>query len=351
MSTLPFTLLTGYLGSGKTTLLNRLLGDARFRNSLVIINELADLALDGTRLTDVDMEYVVLNSGCVCCTTNADLTNTVAKALFRREHNLLPKFDRFVLETTGAADPYPLIASFGSRGNLAHLCHIEAVIATVDGLIGETQLDEHAEVAAHVGAADHVVLTKSDLRTTPIAPLRDRITALNPLATLSVSPTALDVGELLSSGLRDADTGEANWQRWLRHHPSAHRHDTEAHAHHHHHSSHHHDAAAPPSHLTPLSVLNVTLDSPVHFRRWCHWVAQYIQRYGQRVLRLKAVLVTDTFDSPIAFDAVRDIVHAPVELGANAVPDRRSRVVLLCRDVPELELRLLEAAIRETQSP
>lgn len=117
---------------GKTTLLNRLPSDARFRNSLVIINELADLALDGTRLTDVDMEHVVLNSGCVCCTTSADLTNTVAKTLFRREHNLLPKFDRFVLETTGAADPYPLISSFGSRGNLSHLCHLEAVIATID---------------------------------------------------------------------------------------------------------------------------------------------------------------------------------------------------------------------------
>lgn len=344
MSTLPFTLLTGYLGSGKTTLLNRLLGDARFRNSLVIINELADLALDGTRLTDVDMGYVVLNSGCVCCTTNADLTNTVAKALFRREHALLPKFDRFVLETTGAADPYPLIASFGSGGNLSHLCHLEAVIATVDGLIGETQLDEHPEVAAHVRAADHVVLTKSDLRPTPIAPLHYRITSLNPLATVSVSPTSLDVGRLLSSGLRDADTGEANWQRWLRLQD-----DSPYHGHSH--ASHHHDSEEHASHLAPLSVLNVTLDNPVHFRRWCHWVAQYIQRYGQRVLRLKAVLFTDTFEAPIAFDAVRDIVHAPVELGVNAVPDRRSRVVLMCRHVPELELRLLEAAIRETQSP
>lgn len=80
-------------------------------------------------------------------------------------------------------------------------------------------------------------------------------------------------------------------------------------------------------------------------------MAQYIQRYGQRLLRLKAVLVTDTFTTPIAFDAVRDIVHAPLELGANAVPDHKSRVVLMCRDVPELELRLLEAAIRETQLP
>lgn len=78
------------------------------------------------------MEHVVLNSGWVCCTTSADLTNTVAKTLFRREHNLLPKFDRFVLETTGAADPYPLISCFGSRGNLSHLCHLEAVIATID---------------------------------------------------------------------------------------------------------------------------------------------------------------------------------------------------------------------------
>lgn len=337
---LPFTLLTGYLGSGKTTLLNRLLQSAQFRNSLVIINELADLALDGMRLTDVDVDYVVLSSGCVCCTTRADLTSTVSQALFRRAHGLLPPFERFVLETTGAADPYALIGVFGSGGSLSHLCSIEQVITTVDGLLGAAQLDDHPEALAGVLAADHLVVTKTDLLEGQPLALRERLVALNPLATLSLAPTGLDLDALMSSGLRDARTGEANWEKWLRTARFTglvqHRRDAPL-------------LERPTHHPSNIAALALVLERPVDYRAWSQWVEQYVQRYGKRVLRLKAVLFTNQFATPIAFDAVRDIVHAPTELDPRAVPDRRSRVVLLCQDIAELELRLLEAAVGATQ--
>lgn len=335
---LPFTLLTGYLGSGKTTLLNRILQTPQFRSSLVIINELADLALDGMRLTEVDMEYVVLSSGCVCCTTQGDLTSTVARAIFRRDHGLLPPFERFILETTGAADPYALVAAFGNRGALSHLCYLEQVITTVDALLGEAQLRDHPEALAAVQAADQVVLTKTDLASTPTRQLQARVAALNPLVTISTAPAQLDVIRLMSAGLRDAATGEANWQRWLR----TNRFTA---------STNLLGGVSSPAHrhTSTIQTLELTLDRTIDFRAWCGWVAQYVERYGKRVLRLKAILFTDQFAGPIAFDAVREIVHAPVELAPSAVPDRRSRVVLLCQELPELELRLLEAAIRATQ--
>lgn len=287
------------------------------------------------------MEYVVLSSGCVCCTTQAELTNTVAKALFRRQHGLLPPFERFVLETTGAADPYTLIASFGHRGNLSHLCYLDSVIVTVDGLLGERQLLEHPEVAAHVQAADHLVITKADLCATAPQRLRSRLQGLNPMATVSVSPGAGEVWQVLSSSLRDPISGEANWQRWLRLRATV-----------------LHSAPVQPrmelgvgdlEHATSIQTHGVILDQCIDFRKWCDWVASYVQRYGQRLLRLKAILHTNQFAGPIAFDAVRDIVHAPTELPPHAVPDRRSRIVVMCRDVEPLELSLIDAALRETQ--
>lgn len=331
----PFTLLTGYLGSGKTTLLNRMLSHPHFRSSLVIINEFATVALDGMRLLVEGTEYVVLDNGCVCCTTRGDLTNTVSKALFRRQHGLVPPFERFVLETTGAADPYPLIAAFGTRGALSHLCHLEMVVVTVDGLLAERQLAEHAEVRSHVLAADHLVVTKGDLMSSAPGPLLAQLRTLNPLAHVSLSPNELDLDLLVSSGLGDHATGQPNWERWLR------LRDTQL--------FETDDSASSAHDPSSIRALTVVLEQPVNFRRWCHWVAQYVQRYGQRVLRLKAILHTDHFAGPIAFDAVRDIVHAPVELSPRAVPDRKSRVVLLCQDIPPLELKLLEGSVRETQ--
>lgn len=333
---LPFTLLTGYLGSGKTTLLNRMLQSAAFRNCLVIINELADAALDGMRLTDTEREYIVLGGGCVCCTTQADLAATVSKALFRRQHGLLPPFERFILETTGAADPYALIATFGSGGSLSHLCSLDQVITTVDGLLGLAQLDDHPEASAAVQAADHLVVTKTDLAAAAPEALTRRLEELNPLATLGFAP-ALDITTLLSAGLRDATTGETNWQRWLRMHQFTLAPRTPRHTH------------GGARRHGDVEALAVVLERPVDFDAWCAWIGQYVQRYGKRVLRLKAILITDRFAGPVAFDAIREIVHAPIELPPTSVPDRRSRVVLLCRDLPELELRLLEGAVRATQ--
>lgn len=337
---IPFTILTGYLGSGKTTLLNRVLQAPPFRNCLVIVNELAELAIDGMRITDVDMEYVVLGNGCVCCTTQADLTSAVSQALFRRSHGLLPPFDRFILETTGAADPYALVASFGKGGSLSHLCFLEQVVTTVDGLLGEEQLDEHPEAKAAVQAADQLVITKTDLGMASTLQLQKRLVALNPLATISFAPDHVDVASLLSAGLRDAATGEAHWQRWLRLNefvPSTP--DARAIA----------PASRSATRHSRVEALGIVLEHTIDFRAWSEWVAQYVQRYGKRVLRLKAILFTDQFAGPIAFDAVREVVHEPVELSMAAVPDRRSRIVLLCRDIPELELRLLEAAVRATE--
>src|SRR5262245_2586834 len=178
---MPVALITGFLGSGKTTLLNHILRDPRMARSLVLVNEFGEIGLDHLFVQSVDGDMVLMKSGCVCCTIKGDLERTLRDIARQRQLDALPPFDRVLIETTGLADPAPILALLLNNPMTAHDYRLDAVVATVDLVHGAAQLDAQPEAVKQAAVADRVLLTKGDLASTEQrAALDGRLASLNP---------------------------------------------------------------------------------------------------------------------------------------------------------------------------
>ncbi len=160
---IPVNLITGFLGSGKTTLLNRLLRAPALAGTAVLVNELGEVGLDHLLLETVDAETVVLQSGCICCTIRGELADALRGLLGKRERGLVPRFERVALETTGLADPAPIVATLLAEPVLRHHFRLGSIVTTVDAVNGSAQLRDHPESVRQAAVADRLVVTKSDL--------------------------------------------------------------------------------------------------------------------------------------------------------------------------------------------
>ena len=224
----PVTILTGFLGSGKTTLLNRAMRDPAMAKTAVVINEFGEVPLDHVLAAQSDDTIMVLENGCLCCTVFGDLVTTLNNLYHRREEDDIPRFDHVVIETSGLADPSPLIQAFLSDPTLAGLYRIAAVVATVDAVNGPHTLDEHVESVRQVALADQIFITKLDLvdpaRVKAVEEaLTARLRRLNPAAKISqhrrsplpVHPQAGEGREGVGAILRAEGLapGDANRQR------------------------------------------------------------------------------------------------------------------------------------------
>ena len=208
----PVTILTGFLGSGKTTLLNRALRDPAMANTAVVINEFGEVGLDHMLAAQSDDTIMVLENGCLCCTVFGDLVTTLNNLYHAREDGSIPRFDHVVIETSGLADPSPLIQAFLSDPTLAGLYRIGAVVATVDAVNGPGTLDNHVESVRQVALADRILLTKLDLvdqaeAATAERTLTARLNRLNPAAKISrIDDPAFSVAAVLrGDGFDPAD--------------------------------------------------------------------------------------------------------------------------------------------------
>ena len=160
---IPVNVITGFLGSGKTTLLNRLLRSPQLARTAVLVNEFGEVGLDHLLLETLDAETVILQSGCVCCTIRGDLADAIRKLFSRRERGLIPRFDRLAIETTGLADPAPIISTLLAEPVIRHHFRLGNVIVTVDAINGPLHLAQNPESVKQVAVADRIVLTKTDL--------------------------------------------------------------------------------------------------------------------------------------------------------------------------------------------
>jgi len=335
LAPLPFTMLTGFLGAGKTTLLNRLLRDPALAETAVIINEFGEIGLDHLLVEPVDDGVVLLASGCLCCTMRGDLVEALER-LTRDLDNGRARFQRVVIETTGLADPAPILHTVMVHPYLLLRYRLDGVITLVDAINGKPTLDAHPEAVKQVAVADRIVLTKTDLLATlddrdEVRTLVARLRRLNPSAPIfdGASGEAMPAS-LLNCGLYDPDRKSPDVRRWLAEEAYGQDHD---HAHDvNRHDDHIRAFVLATENALPMTVLDLFLE----LLRSVH---------GPNLLRLKGIVkIQETPDTPVVIHGVQHLLHPLAQLDHWPDDDHRTRLVFIMRDTePETIRRLFDA--------
>ncbi|WP_024587812.1 GTP-binding protein [Aliihoeflea sp. 2WW] len=308
----PINLLTGFLGSGKTTLLQRLLTDPAMASAAVLINEFGEVGLDHHLLDRIDDNVVLMKSGCICCTVRGEIADALLGLHSQRARGEIPWFDRVVIETTGLADPFPALSTIQSHPVLRSHFSIANVVTTVDAVNGQKQLADRLEAVRQIGAADVVVITKTDLADEArTADLRAALARLNPTARQVIATDAAS-GDFIASSTALRTEG---WEDHV-----AHDHD------HHHH--HHHDTAD-----AKIRSFAITVDGPVDWTAFGVWLTMLLNRHGDRIFRVKGILNVAGEDRPVAVHGVQRLVHAPVHMSGWPDASRQSRIVFIVDDL------------------
>ncbi len=306
---IPVSVLTGFLGSGKTTLLARLLGHREMGETAVIVNELGEIPIDHHLLRRVDEQTVVLGNGCICCSLRADLAEELRNLLGMRTRGEIPSFRRVVVETTGLADPAPIMSTLVSEPVVKSQFELEHVITTVDamhGLRGE-------ESVRQVAAADRLVVTKGDLAEP--GPLVQELSALNPVAeVLVVAFGEVEPGVLFGSG-----------------------------------PAHPRELALPAHHHDGIQAHSVVLAEQLDWSAFGVWLTMLLASRGNDILRVKGLLDVGG-PGPVVLNGVRHVVHPPVHLGEWPDADRRSRLVFIGRGIDRATLTASLAAFNRAGS-
>ncbi len=336
----PVTILTGFLGSGKTTLLNRALHAPEMARTAVIINEFGEIALDHALAAESDDSVVVLENGCLCCTVRSDLVGTLNDLYHSRRAGRIPFFDNVMIETSGLAEPGPILQAFLSEPTLDGLYRVANVIALVDAVNGPATLREHEEAVQQVALADRILLTKLDL--VGDARARDRLAAdlrrINPSAAIGAIGDVLPGLPVLlrSPGFDPADPN-ADPRPWLNvdAYAHAHRHDD----HHHDHDDHEHDHA---HHWRERQIESFCLIRDEPFTRDA---VQFLldgitQNLGPNLLRVKGLVnVAEEPDRPAVIQGVQHLLHTMTWLPRWPDDDRRTRIVFITRGVVRSDLQ------------
>lgn len=337
-SLIPVSLLTGFLGSGKTTVLNHLVRQPEMADALVIINEFGEMALDHELVAHSTENLVMeMSSGCVCCNIRGDLVQTLCDIAWRYARDGKRWFRRVLIETTGLADPAPIIHTLMTHPQIARRYRLDGIVVTVDMAAGMHTLDQHEEAVKQAAVADALLLTKADLITeVQRDALLHRLDAINPSASRrEVRNGEIEAKQVLNLGLFTAKGKPPDVARWLNDEAYT---DTEttrhAHAHQdHEHDVHHHDQHDVNRHDDHIRAFCFTVEQPIPEHILADWLELLMSFVGSRVLRLKGILNIEGDDQPIAIHGVQHIFHPPVPLPAWPSEDRRSRLVFITQDV------------------
>jgi G3E family GTPase len=305
----PVNLLTGFLGSGKTTLLRRLLDDPALSGTAVLINEFGEIGLDHHLVERIDETMVLLRSGCLCCTVRGELASAIRDLHSRRERGDIPAFRRLIIESSGLADPFPILSTLKADPVLRHHFRAGTVVTTIDAVNGLAQLGSYPESIHQVAVADRLVLTKTDL-VDDVTRLLARLRQLNPDTPL------IEAGR--TGGLLDDIRSASDFP------PAA------------------HDETA--LHGERIRSFVVAIDKPIDWTAFGVWLSMLLNRHGDKVLRVKGILNLAGEPAPVAIHGVRYLVHNPVHMRAWPDADRRSRVVFIVDGLdPDLIRRSLAA--------
>jgi len=336
----PVSVITGFLGAGKTTLLNKMVRRPEMARCAVIINEFGDIPLDHELVERVDENMVALSSGCLCCTVRGDLIETLGDLWSRQAEGRTPKFDRVVIETTGLADPAPILHSLMSAKELVGRYRLEGVISLVDGVVGAATLDAHPEAVKQAAVADRLVLTKTDIVDTGLDDLRKRLRSLNPAAPIIEAVMGdVDPGRLLDAGLYNATTKTHDVRRWLNEEAYREQHD-------HDHDGHDHAHLDVNRHDDHISSFCITRDKPVTGAMMARFLEVLVASFGDKMLRVKGILnVAGHPDRPAVIHGVQHIFHPLQWLDRWPSEDRRTRLVFITRDVAQDTIETILVAL------
>ena len=305
--------ITGFLGSGKTTLLNHLVSDPAMADTAVIINEFGEVGIDHALVEKAFEDALLLSNGCLCCTIRGDLLDTLETLSVRRDMGRIPAFKRVVIETTGLADPAPIVESLSDDMVAARGFVLRAIATTVDAVHGMGQLDSQFEAVKQAGMADLLLVTKTDLA--DAGALTRRLRALNPGADIE---TVVD-GRLAPERLFALDGFDADAAKdWL----GADHHDHE-HGH-----NHDHDVNV---HGDDVRAISIIRDAPLPWPAVRAWLGSLASLRGADILRMKGILCIEDVDAPIAVHGIQSMLHSPKRLKGWGGEAPNSRVVFIGR--------------------
>ncbi len=353
---IPVSILTGFLGAGKSTLLNRLLKDPAMKDAAVIINEFGEVGIDHLLVETSNDAVVELSDGCLCCTVRGELVDTLAELIDGMQTGRIKPLSRIVIETTGLADPAPVMQSVMGHPAIAQHFDLDSVVTVVDAVNGLSTIDSYPEAYKQVAVADRLILTKKTLAdASAISALVERLRALNPRAPIT-DGDASDAGSaaMLVNGLYDPSSKIADVDRWLKDEMAAaddhhHHHGHDHHDHDHGHGHHHHGHAHPHDvnrHGTSIRSYSIVHDEPIDPMAINMFIDLLRSTHGEKLLRMKAIVaLTDRPDRPLVLHGVQSIFHPPVRLPAwPEGSDRKTRLVLITRDLSESYVRDLFGA-------
>lgn len=310
---IPVTVITGFLGAGKTTLLKRFLATPQGKDTAVVVNEFGAAGIDDALVRSSADETVLLGNGCMCCITRSDLQQALHRLVVERDRGELPDFRRIVIETSGLADPSPILQTFATDRALGSVFHIETVVAVVDAETGEDTLGWSAEARKQVILADRLVITKTDIAGEGAgAALAMRLRALNPGAEIheavngEVDPTRLTEP---AADQRSAFVAEAE-------------------------------------HSDSIGSFVLTESEAMAWPAFARTMNALMQLRGPDLLRVKGFLNVNGCRGPVMVQFVQHLAHPPAELESWPDGNRQSRLVFITRNISEEQVRALLAAMR-----
>ena len=313
---IPILVVSGFLGSGKTTLVRNLLLDPRAGETAVIVNEFGEVGIDHHLVRKTDARTTLLRNGCVCCSMRDDLAEALRGLLSQRERGAIPRFDRAVIETTGLADPAPILQTAVADPVIRTHYRVARVVTTIDAVGGMTNLETYGEALRQVAAADHVIVTKQDLAPPEATQaLKARLGAINPAAAIvDASFGSIDFAPLLAEESSRAEDLAALSRDGGAMSPLM---------------------APAAMHATSGRVESrcLVFDRPLNWQMFGIWLTMLLHQHGDRVLRLKGLLNLGAERGPLLLEGVQHVIHAPRHLREWPDADRRSRLVVIARDL------------------
>jgi G3E family GTPase len=309
---IPVTVVTGFLGAGKTTLLKRFLASPEGQGTAVIVNEFGAVGIDDVLVRDSADETVLLGNGCVCCITRTDLQAALRRLVFDRERGTVPPFGRVVIETSGLADPGPILQTFSTDRALGGEFHIDVVLTVVDAVTGEASLGAAAEARKQVILADRLVISKTDLADAgTVERLTRHLQQLNPRASIDIAVSgALDPQRIVEpiAGERSGFVAEAE-------------------------------------HSDGVTSFVIEPDKPIEWLGFARAMETLIALRGADLLRVKGILNVTGCQGPVLVQYVQHLAHPPVELETWPDENRNGRIVFITRNIPQQNVRDLFAAV------